>query len=204
MTRSLMLGCELKPEHGKIKSGNSYSFGAYFPKYRSEHKTSSWSQLVLRAKRLDLYAVSVIAEIITAHLQYWLSMENEYTFCHVPAEQTYTNKKENGMTCSSLLAVAICSSLTNDYGVDFDSTLTQTRAKMCSQHRCTSFQERHKNVQGCYASKTVKQLRGRTMILVDDIITTGATMKACALALKNTGCNGVIGVAAARTVKYKR
>lgn len=44
------------------------------------------------------------------------------------------------------------------------------------------------------------QIEGRVLVLVDDVITTGATMNACALVLKAAGAREVRGLTAARVV----
>jgi ComF family protein len=41
-------------------------------------------------------------------------------------------------------------------------------------------------------------LRGRALLLVDDVVTTGATLEACASALKEAGAGPVIGLTVAR------
>ncbi len=43
-------------------------------------------------------------------------------------------------------------------------------------------------------------IRGRVVLLVDDVITTGATLEACAAALKNAGAQEVRAVTVARTL----
>tara|TARA_B100000315_G_scaffold193844_1_gene184403 strand:+ start:9094 stop:9489 length:396 start_codon:yes stop_codon:yes gene_type:complete len=42
------------------------------------------------------------------------------------------------------------------------------------------------------------ELSGRRIMLVDDLVTTGATMSACASALKQAGASSVVGLAVAR------
>lgn len=50
-----------------------------------------------------------------------------------------------------------------------------------------SKEERFRNVRGAYAAKPGADLTGQRVLLVDDIITTGATVSACALALQLAG-----------------
>src|SRR4051812_5839380 len=59
--------------------------------------------------------------------------------------------------------------------------------------------ERHANVAGAFTvTRRGRQLRGRAVLLVDDVRTTGATLDACAEALLNAGVREVCAVTAAR------
>jgi predicted amidophosphoribosyltransferase len=49
--------------------------------------------------------------------------------------------------------------------------------------------------------KKANQLAGATVILVDDVYTTGATLNACARVLKRAGAGKVIAVTLARVVR---
>ena len=48
--------------------------------------------------------------------------------------------------------------------------------------------ERWRNVQGIFAVNEVEALRGRHVLLVDDVLTTGATLASCAATLVAAGC----------------
>jgi ComF family protein len=58
--------------------------------------------------------------------------------------------------------------------------------------------ERLQNVEGAFAPARGLHLETPTVFLVDDVLTTGATMNACAAALKAAGASKVIGIALAR------
>lgn len=51
--------------------------------------------------------------------------------------------------------------------------------------------ERRKNVAGAFHVPQPQRVRGRRVLLVDDVLTTGATAHACAQALRDAGARGV-------------
>ena len=68
------------------------------------------------------------------------------------------------------------------------------------QHSLTR-QERQRNVSGVFElSDNCRSLRGRTILLCDDIITTGSTLNECASVLRLAGASRVLCVAAAAVV----
>ncbi|MBI4340688.1 MAG: ComF family protein [Candidatus Omnitrophica bacterium] len=73
-------------------------------------------------------------------------------------------------------------------------TATQTRL---------SWTKRRRNVHGAFAAKP-QMVRNRTVLLVDDVLTSGATADACARALRAAGASRVFVVTAARTPFVRR
>jgi ComF family protein len=59
--------------------------------------------------------------------------------------------------------------------------------------------ERLANVRGAFRARSPIQVQGRSIALVDDVITTGATLAACTSALLDAGARSVTSVVLART-----
>ena len=64
--------------------------------------------------------------------------------------------------------------------------------------------QRKGNVHGIYDVKDGFSVKGKTVLLVDDIMTTGETLNNCALIMKIRGAEKVYCVTAALTVKEKK
>ena len=57
---------------------------------------------------------------------------------------------------------------------------------------------RKANVQGAYCALPGLDLRGKRIVLIDDVATSGATLAECASALRQAGASSVLGLTFAR------
>jgi len=65
------------------------------------------------------------------------------------------------------------------------------------------FHERKKNVKNAFELRKKRTIKGKSVILLDDVATTGSTIHECAQTLKRAGCSHVLGLVLARTAgKY--
>jgi ComF family protein len=111
----------------------------------------------------------------------------------VPVPTHPRRLRSRGFNQAELLA----SELSQIIDFPMDSRLLIRAINSPSQLRAPSRDERWENVQGDFQS--VVSAEGLRILLVDDLVTTGATMSACAAALKDAGASSVVGLAVART-----
>lgn len=77
------------------------------------------------------------------------------------------------------------------------------RVKYNPPQASLSFKQRQKNIKGAFRvnPRFKKSLKGQSVLLIDDVMTTGATVKECATQLKKAGAKTVSFLTLARTVK---
>ena len=72
-------------------------------------------------------------------------------------------------------------------GVPWDETISVRKASTKTQTSKTKL-ERWENVKGVFAVAQSEKIAGKRILLVDDVITTGATLEACGMHLVSNGC----------------
>lgn len=78
--------------------------------------------------------------------------------------------------------------------------LVRTRPRPDKLH--LTFEERWSSVRGAFAARPGSQVDNRRVLLLDDVMTTGATLDACAHALRVAGAKSVVGLTVARATGF--
>lgn len=83
-------------------------------------------------------------------------------------------------------AEEICRGMSRSMGIEMDFRSLKRVRRTKTQALYKSRDDRHRNVKDAFTvrPKQVPKLTGRHILLVDDVLTTGATIKACAEALR--------------------
>ncbi len=113
----------------------------------------------------------------------------------VPVPLHQKRLRERGYNQSSLLAQQI-GKLTRLPVVD-DCLIRQRHT--LAQARTSTIDERRSNVSGAFVCRD-QRLRDKQVLLIDDVSTSGATLDACAAALKASGAISVWGLVMAREI----
>jgi ComF family protein len=136
------------------------------------------------------------------HLGLWFGQElarQDATYLHadwlLPVPIHPARRRERGYNQSE----EICRGLTQALGIRTRTDLLWRTKFYASQTR-KSRAERLKNVSTAFKVIKPEQVRGQHVVLVDDVLTTGATLEACATELRQAGAAtvGILVLAAAR------
>ena len=114
----------------------------------------------------------------------------------IPVPLSPQRLRERGFNQTELLAKAI---LSCDGGACFEyarDVLLKTRNTE-SQTKTKSRKERLKNLSGTFAVSDAARVSGRRIIVIDDVVTTGATMQEAMRVLRAGGAREVRGIAVA-------
>lgn len=142
----------------------------------------------------SVWLVPDIAALLVPLVHQHIGIERIDTVTAVPLHHSRRRVREFNQ--SALIAARLAREIERDYM----GRIVVRHRKTPSQTSLTAAQ-RISNVKGCFTSKNRSWLAGRNILLVDDVMTTGATVSECARTLKKGGANAVYVVTVARGVK---
>ena len=118
----------------------------------------------------------------------------------VPVPLHTSRQRERGFNQAELLARGLTARLEKIRG----GRAPQVDARSLRKIRATppqtglSVSARHENVRGAFAVARPERIHNKKIVLVDDVMTTGATLSACARAVRVAGARSVCGLTLAR------
>ncbi|MBQ5321143.1 MAG: ComF family protein [Oscillospiraceae bacterium] len=150
--------------------------------YEDGIKNSIW-KYKFRSHR---YFVRPFSRLLFEIFDYYYKVEDFDVIIPVPI--TKKKLKERGYNHAGLLGLELSKLTGIPYYGDGLTKLRET-----NQHQKT-LTERSRNVKGAYEVSKKVDLSSKRVLLVDDIITTGYTMKNCARLIKKAGAKSVFGI----------
>ena len=129
--------------------------------------------------------------------------EGEESLLLIPVPLTKKRLRERGYNQASLLAERVFEVLLEKgYRVELREDILVKR-RDTAQQKHMNFSSRMENVAGAYHVARRKACRGRSMVLIDDILTTGATGSECASRLLSAGAADVVFLTGASLPEQK-
>lgn len=104
----------------------------------------------------------------------------------VPVPMTAARKKWRGYNQAELLAEEFCA--TTGLPINTESLI---KIKDTDEQKELSMQDRQKNIRDAFGVSDKYAIKGKNILIIDDVMTTGATASACAGALKKAHANRV-------------
>lgn len=114
----------------------------------------------------------------------------------VPVPLHRIRERERGFNQAELIAREVAKRLRLPF-----KPILLMRTKARPDKHILSNEERWRIVRGAFATRPGSQVDNKRVLLVDDVMTTGATLDACAGALLEAGAKSVIGLTVARAVR---
>ena len=135
---------------------------------------------------------SRLADPLAAYLIRWWEMNPLPTELVIPVPLHPRREKERGYNQAELLSRRLSAAI----GIPHE-TKSLSRTRYTRPQVGLGAIERQENVAGAFRCID-GEIAGRSILLIDDVTTTGATLEAAALALKRAGVREVWGLTVAR------
>jgi ComF family protein len=157
----------------------AYCFGAYEGALRELIHLFKYSRM------------KPLAKTLAAHLASALPRDRAFDLV-VPVPLHWRRQWQRGFNQSELLARRTA----RRCGIPMVNAVRRRRSTAAQAGLSNS--RRRENVAGAFRVKRPRAVEGRRVLLIDDVMTTGATAAACSLALKRAGAKSVVLLALAR------
>jgi len=143
-------------------------------------------------------AVEPIFEILKIYLEKICAAEifESNNFLIIPVPLHKKRERARGFNQTQLLAQKL-SLFLNNVQIEKNALIKTKNTK--SQTELNNYEEREKNIAGSFAANEPQKIKGRNIILLDDVFTSGATMKEAVRILKEVGAKKIIGLVIVKT-----
>ena len=142
-----------------------------------------------------------LAESLAHTLTQWIVYHNyqhifqQHNTVVVPVPSHINRERSRGFHP----ATAVAQHIAQAYQLPLTTNVVYKHKNIGFQTHIKNAQQRRKNVEGCFAlTPHAQDIKTKTVLLVDDVITTGSTMRECAKTLRTARPNQIIGLAVAR------
>lgn len=133
-----------------------------------------------------------MAELISERCLPKIKMAHKQTeeFLIIPIPLSRAKERKRGFNQAEEIAKHLPFEIVSDALVKIKATPSQVSVK--------DREKRLSNIEGSFAARNPEKIKGRNIIIIDDVLTTGATLKEARKTLKSAGAKKVLAIVAAR------
>ena len=114
----------------------------------------------------------------------------------IPIPISKNKYQKRGYNQSEIIARGFCN-IKSGNTFKLTTNILYKKVNTVPQARLNNRNKRLKNIMGAFSVRNEEQIKGKTIIVIDDVTTTGGTMLEAIKVLKNSGAKKVIGFAVA-------
>jgi predicted amidophosphoribosyltransferase len=185
-----------------IGNGRIYACGTYYPRRHKLHWRHALSQAVWNCKHGNTECIKECGTLIARTIDAALPIEMVFVITYVPSEAAHSRSVRHSRSAAQGLASAAFETLRQHRDLTIERLIVSVRPKPRKQHLCASHHERRENVIGCFAATRTNLIHARHVVVIDDMVTSGATIRECHRVLLDAGAADVMGFVIARTVGW--
>lgn len=135
---------------------------------------------------VGIYLGELTGEALKKYLDEWM------IDLIIPVPLHPAKKAERGYNQSDYIAKGVSAKL----NIPYSTKIIKRKKHTVSQTKLDSF-KRESNVQDAFSIKNRKKIHNKNILLIDDVITTGATINSCGEILKKEGANIIFAASVA-------
>lgn len=183
-------------------NGRIYACGTYYPRYHKVHWQCALSQAVWKCKHGNIESIRECGLLIARTLDAVLPKGVAFVLTFVPSESERLIYAHHSRSAAEGLAHVVFETL-HHRDLSINTLIASVSRKPKKQHLCATHRERRENVIGCFAANHRDIIKGQKIIVIDDVATSGATIRECHRVLLDAGAADVMGFVVARTVGWE-
>jgi ComF family protein len=147
-------------------------------------------------------AAKVLGRMLAEAISHLESAMGPSPFLIVPVPLHPRKLRQRGFNQSELIAQAAWKLVSFPDRVQLASAALERRRETQSQIGL-SRRQRRENMRGAFAVKHAEEIKSKSILLVDDVFTTGTTVSECTRVLRRAGASKVYVATVARTLKIE-
>lgn len=165
----------------------------------TDYKNPLIQKLIKTLKYRYVKDVGLSLSLIMEKYIHWLSKEKKLNFTTnnpilIPVPLHYLRLNQRGFNQSEIIA----RQLADNYLLDTDANILIRTKNSKPQADIKDEQNRFSNIGEIFKVTAPEKIKDRTIILIDDVCTTGATLNQATKALKENGAKEIIGFVIAK------